>query len=235
MKDKFDDDSLFFGDDHSNDMAQFETYENFDIEIKNADIKSKAEKLVNSICSTYFSVIEDLEDIDENDAKNIERIKNQLNGLKLSEISVVTQLTKQISVAEHLLDTLLRRLDSGGFTDPTIYENIREQQKSLNFFAIEFSKYVRGLPDYFDSLRTDMGIERQNLMDKVQSLKEINTSGQEEINIDPIEGYSALPIRGTKDFTQSILKSTQSIRDRYKDTEEIEIDFDPKDIAEDEE
>lgn len=212
-------------------LSQFSTYQNFEVDTQTRDNFKKIENLVNSICDVYISVNEDEQ---END-----KLSNYIKSIKINEINVISQLSKQIKISEHLLDTLVRRLDNGGYSDMSMYDEIRTQQRSLNTFAIEFSKYVRGLPEYFDSLRTDMGIERETLIKQAEQIKDINyvESDEEAVLLDEANNdeYMVVPFRGNKALMQNVHNTIHNLKERYFETEETEIDFDPKELNDDDE
>lgn len=242
-----DDDGTFFGSElgsfggDDRDMAQFETYQDFDIDVKQHAIKKKANDLVDAICQTYFEALYDINEDSEENNKTVERLKTYLEKIKMSEVSVVRQMVKQIKVSEHLLDTLLRRLDGGGFKEDNLYNMIRDQQNSLNKFSIEFSKYVRGLPDYFDNIRTDLGIDKQKTLENISRIQSSNNpmslgsekiyeigEGDEQQQIAEI--YTTMPERGTKNMAMRVQDTLERMRNRYRETEDEVIDFDPSDI-----
>ena len=222
-------DSFFDG--GENNMAQFETYENFEVNDKSKTFVEDARRVIESICSTYLA-LPDKESIEN--VEHYNKIEKLIDGIKYVEISNLGILIKQVKIAEHILDTLLRRMDSGGFTEDSLYHNIREQQKDLLKMVMEFSKYTRNLHDYFSVVRSEIGLNAPLI--EIEQQQKLNSNVTETIDIsseeDGDEEYVALPMRGTKDLALSFQESIQKLKDKQSMVEEVITEFDPKELDE---
>lgn len=226
---------VFFGDDFSSGMQQFESYESYEVNEKNDSLKKQAEKVINNICDAYLSLPET---DDEEDDPHLKKLRDYIKSIKEVETSNFLIIAKQVKIAEHILDTLIRRLDSGGYVDELIYQNIREQRKDLMDTVLQFSKYARNLPDYFSIVRSEVGLGNQmTLGEAITVQKQLNAPSMDlaiEENSEE-EEYSAAPIRGTKDLALSVQDNIKKLKARQENMEETFIDFDPADITDDDE
>lgn len=228
-----DESALIFGEGGMDGMQQFETYESFHLNLQNPKLKKQAEKIIESICDTYLSLPTFSEDVEE--PKELQNIRKYIQQIKKVEISNLMIMAKQVKVAEHILDTLMRRLDSGGYVDNELYSNIREQRKDLMEVTLLFSKYVRSLPDYFAIVRSEIGAETINLNSVIEQQKSLNNHNDVEVIENVDDEYVALPMRGTKEMALNVQNSIARLKQRAEESKNIDLPFDPKDITNEEE
>jgi hypothetical protein len=64
-------------------------------------------------------------------------------------------MLKQVKYSEHMLDSLMNRLDNGGFVDKDLYDQIKDMQHHVIKINLEVSKYTRLLPEFFKFTEVD--------------------------------------------------------------------------------
>jgi hypothetical protein len=123
-------------------MAQYNSYERFDVDAKSEQLKQSCKKMILSLCDIY---LETLTVSNEDYVKSVALIEEQN----------LFVLMKQVQYSDHVLDSLMRQLDNGGYVDKSIYDTIRQMQKSAIQITLEISKYTRNLPEYFKFVSRD--------------------------------------------------------------------------------
>lgn len=194
------------------DMAQFETYEQFDVNKRSIEFVNDAKNIIIAICNAAIQIPEEILQTDE--GVKINAYLTQLSKVEASNLSI---LMKQVRIAEHILDSLIRRLDAGGHTSNDIYGIIIQQQKSVFELTMNFSKYARSLPEYFAFVRNDLKLKNPLESKTLQINNQLKANKQlPEAEIeDGVDSYNnSLPIRGTMDLALSVQNSIQSIKDR---------------------
>lgn len=229
-------DKLLFGNDddfevdfnHQNDMTQFETYEQFDVNKKSIEFVNDAKNIILAICHAAIQIPEEVLSTDE--GQKIHAYLQQLTKVESSNLSI---LMKQVRIAEHILDSLIRRLDAGGHTNDELYDIIIKQQKNVFELTMNFSKYARSLPEYFAFVRNDLKLKNPLESKTVQINNQLkaNSALPEAEIVDDEDTYTSLPIRGTMDLALSVQNSIQSIKDRMNALPNDEVpDFDLKEV-----
>lgn len=125
-----------------NSMAQYETYKEFNVDEKTEELKTSCKKMILSLCDIYLDTLQ---------LSNEDYVK----AVALVEEQNLFVLMKQVQYSDHIIDSLMRQLDSGGYVDKGIYSTIREMQKSAIQITLEISKYTRNLPEYFKFVSRD--------------------------------------------------------------------------------
>ena len=218
-----------FGDDfdNPNSMKEFENYVEFDIDSSTTTFYDDAKSIIDGIASAYLSLPENINTEDQ----HYIAAKKLIDNIKLIETTNLHVMIEQVRIAKHLLHTMIRRLDSGGHVNDSIYDTIREQQKQLMNIVLQFSKYARNLPDYFSITKSELNSTMPLSIAEVQQLN----SGQEikQLHQGDDETYSTEPIRGTLDLALSVQASIQKVSEKYAEKQANEISFDPEQLTED--
>lgn len=230
-KNNYDDDSLFGDDfDNGNDMAQFENYEKFEIEEKAKTLTDKAKEIIDGIANAYLSLPEAE---DEHQIEAQKKAKSLIENIKYIESSNLAIMLEQVHIARHLMSTMIRRLDSGGYTNDALYEMIQEQQKQVMNIIMQFSKYARALPDYFEVTRSELKLQSPI---QVQQPQQLHASAEPlAISSGDDQSYTTPPIRGTLELALSVQESIKKLNEKFETTEATQMDFDPADLVEEEE
>ena len=146
------------GDDSTGDLAYLRSYQKLDIDAKNALLETSVKAHIIALCDLY---------LDMGKLSNEDYVK----AIADTEKQNLLVLIKQVTYSEHILDTLMRQLDSGGYIDQDIFKTIREMQRSVIQITLEVSKYTRQLPEYFKFVQTDI-----KKMHAITMLEETNAS-----------------------------------------------------------
>jgi hypothetical protein len=192
-------------------MAMFDNYTKFDVTTKKLELQRDAKDLITKLIDVYLST------------DKIQRPEYVDAIAKVEKMNLAT-LLGQVRYAEHALDSLMRQLDSGGFTDPATYEMIMRMQSSCIDITLKVANYTRSLPDYFKSLEAD--ITKYQSIDLIQTGKSTltDTNGNESV----VEEFSSgSTFRGTKDLLKMInnAKAMQA-------EQQIEVDAKLKQLSE---
>lgn len=223
-------------------MRQFDTYKVIGVDKIATDITKLADDLINTTCNFYLS---NTELFDDNDQRYITAIKG-------SERNNLQVLLKQVKYVEHILDNLMRQLDSGGYMDNSIYTTIQEMQKSSMDITMQVSKYTRNLPDYFKYVKMDIEQSKEQNELRVGERDDIRTIGGHtlsEINdglnsTDEGDERFNRPYRGVRQLLMDLESEENSLElaiERTKgnvpepitidgDGNEIEIEIDSEDV-----
>lgn len=190
------------------DLHQFDDYKKFEVDTKGEMIKQSVKKLIVSLAKVY---------LDEDKITNEDYVK-ALASLEEQNLLV---MCKQVYYAEHVVDTLIRRLDGGGFVDPDLYDQIRKMQASVIQITLEVSRYTRNLPEYFRFVNTEVGkINAVDMLSKATSGFGNETLGLVESTE---QTFSILkPVRGTRELMLDISDSLSDIDMKLKESTEIE-------------
>lgn len=201
--DDFDD----FGDDilGGGDMSKYETYESLNIDEKIQTLTTASKKFIESVAKVQ---LENLEEGNEDYVKAISEL----------ETSNLLFLLKQVKYSEHVLDSLMRQLDNGGYMEPGLFETIRVMQKSGIEIALEVSKYLRTLPEYFKWLKKDL-VEQQQEIIKIEQTAESTRYEDAEI-VETDEQTAQGPIRGTRDLMLDIIDSRTALQNALENIEQ---------------
>lgn len=226
---KKDDDELAFDDDFdSGSMAEFENYEKFEIENHTSTINAKAKEIVNAICNAYLSIPESAED----DNEEIKKAKELVENVKFIESSNLAIMMEQVQIAKHLLHTLVRRFDNGGYVNNDLFNMIQEQSKQMMSITMQFSKYARNLPDYFAITKTELKIESSTVTLLQQ---QYTSSGFLDATITEDEQlYVSTPQRGTMELALSVQESIKKVSEKFIETADVQMDFSPDDLVDEE-
>jgi hypothetical protein len=219
MKEEFKTDEDIAAEEFENSLEQYATYSKVDVEHVTIDLTTKAKNLIDGVARIYSSIGSS---IDEDFIKSIKQI----------ETDQLVSMLKQVKYAEHMLDTLMNRLDNGGYVDKDIYLQIQDMQNHVIKMNLEVSKYTRMIPEFFKFTESDVqGIQQRQIVDYQNSSKTIDSYAEEVKK----KVSSNSPQRGTKGFLEALdlEDSLSAIEDVLSAEPEIDLTFDPKDITED--
>jgi len=193
------------------DMKQYEKYETFDVETKITELEEKAKALIVQICNVYIKVTDDAD-------------SEYISAISHAEKTNLVVLMKQVKYSEHIIDSLMRQLDAGGYMDPSIYETIREMQKSTISITLEISRYIRTLPEYFKFIKKEISLSKADDLHEIEiqegrsrqdSTRKIGQAANEE------EFTTSMPVRGTRELMLHIADSSKSLDNAIKNADTV--------------
>ena len=189
-------------------MAQFDDYKKFDVDAKGEKVLASVKKLIVSLVKLHV----DTDKLTDDDyIKAVAEVEQQN----------LLVLCKQVYYAEHVVDTLIRRLDGGGFVDPELYDQIRQMQMSVIKVTLEVSRYTRQLPEYFKFVNTEIGkINAMQLMSASSDAIETTFELQEAQKSTSFN--HSMPMRGTRELMLDISDSISDIDAKIQEAEVIE-------------
>lgn len=226
MKNKdYDDDENFEG--FSSDaMDQYSQYDKVEVNIVTVDLTAKAKSLIDGVARIYTSTGLSIDD-------------EFVNSIKSVETDALVSMLKQVKYAEHMLDTLMKRLDNGGYVDKEIYDQIKSMQHHVIEMNLEVTKYTRLIPEFFKFTESDVkSISTVNNTDYQKTAISGGTkmNGIEDATIIQPVALNA-PQFGTKSFLESIdmMSSMAHIEDILENEPEQDLEFNPSEISDDDE
>lgn len=213
--DDLDKEDLGFG---SGAMEQYSTYKGVGVDEVSLTLREKATNLIDGVSRIYTSV-------------GISVDEQFIDSIKAIEIDSLVSMLKQVKYAEHMLDSLMKRLDNGGYADNQIYDDIKSMQKHVIEMNLEVSKYTRLIPEFFKFTDNEVSsIQGRQLAD-------YSNQGSNQKTIDaeyePVKQISG-PQFGTKNFLDAldVMDSMGQIDEILNSEPEQELAFDPADIVE---
>lgn len=220
---KYDDDLMDDEDFSSNMLEQYSTYEKIEVKEIATSLHTKATNLIAGISRVYTSV-------------GLSVDEEFIDSIKSIETDALVSMLKQVKYAEHMVDSLMNRLDNGGFADKEIYEQIKSMQHHVIQMNLEVSKYTRLLPEFFKFTDTDISSisqQQKSSQTKVNNYSEAIEDAQVVQKQIPLNA----PQFGTKDFLASIdieIDSMTNIEAILSSEPEEDLGFDPADIFDNE-
>lgn len=207
--------------DGSGDMRMYESYQEFNVDEKAVHLRTSCKAMILSLCKIYLDTLE---------ISNEDYVK----AVALVEEQNLFVLMKQVQYADHVLDSLMRQLDSGGYIDKGIYSTIREMQKSAIQITLEISKYTRNLPEYFKFVARDAKSADTSL-----DILSASTSARTQ-NIIDITGESVsgefnpmVPQRGMRELMLNVSDVRKDIADAIKNAATVNATpINPEDLDE---
>ena len=136
-------------------------------------------------------------------------------------------LLLQVKTSEHILYSLLGRLNATGSVDNGLYKLITDTQKESIALTMQVSNYVRSLPGYFKQLRFEL--ETNIEMVKVEQTQEMI----EQKSDDP-DDFIKRPQKGMRNLLRE-LDAMESEMTKEKETIEDNINLPEKNYQKDEE
>ena len=231
----YDDDDDLFGDDHElngGSMAEFENYQKFDVITKTAELSNKAKSIIDGIANAYLSLPDP---IDDNQKDAYDKANKLIENIKYIESSNLALMIEQVQIAKHLMHTMIERLDAGGYVNDSLFSMIQEQQKQVMSILLQFSKYARSLPDYFEITRSELKLSSPiQSFDENVMLQSSSSSGLPVTTMQMPEDsqtYSLPPMRGTMDIALSVQQSIKQLSEKFETTEATIMDFDPDQLV----
>lgn len=193
------------------DMAQFDSYVNFDVDTVREDIEASAKSLVVGILDLYLKI----EEYDET---------TYLDAIQRTEVMTLSSLLLNVKTAEHALSSIMRQLDGGGFVQKDIYDTIIKLQKASMEITMQVSQHIRNLPDYFKYIEKE--VKQQSIQDAIvigknNEPKQIGaaeeTESQEEFSMSG-------PVRGVKDLMKAMRAQLEETKARAAEAEEAQLE-----------
>lgn len=185
-----------------------DNYSPIDIENTGKDLKKKAQDLVVNICNIYYKMDESS---DEDDPT-----RKYLEGLKKVEIMNLENLLLQVRASEHMLYSLLGRLNATGSIDNSLYKLISETQEKSIELTLQVSNYVRSLPTYFKQLRFELSTNVD--MVKVEQTQEMLELKQDTED-DP-DKFIQKPQKGMRAFLKQIEEAEEEMKKQNETVED---------------
>lgn len=186
-----------------------DNYTPINIEETGLDLKKKAQDLISNICDIYYK-------IDEDDPDS--PIGKYLEGLKKVEIMNLENLLLQVRASEHMLYSLLGRLNATGSIDNSLYKLISETQEKSIDLTLQVSNYIRGLPTYFKQLRFELNTNIE--MVKVEQTQEMLEMKQDMSETDDPDKFIQRPQKGMRDFLKKLEAAEEEMKQQGEDIDE---------------
>lgn len=198
-------------------IPQFDdNYQPMDLEKVRKDIETKASGVVKNVIDVYYKFNQDGAEDDE--------IHKYLEQAQLIESMNLQNLLLQVKASEHILYSLLGRLNATGSVDNGLYKLITDTQKESIALTMQVSNYVRSLPSYFKQLRFEL--ETNIEMVKVEQTQEMI----EQQSDDP-DNFIKKPQKGMRNLLRE-LESMESEMAKEKETVEENLQLPEKNYTE---
>ena len=174
------------------------------IELKTVqlDLSIKAEKLIEKVIDVYY----------KSDESSPE-INSYLQALKTSEATSYKQLLFQTKAMEHMVQSLLERLNSAGSMDNGLYKLLLEVIRESSILTMQVSNYVRNLPQTFKTLKYEL----ETNIDMVH-VEKTDEMFAEEVNENP-DDFIKKPQRGMREMLK--LAEEAMIENHEKNSEAL--------------
>lgn len=203
-------------------LEQFSTYQEIKVSQTTEDVLVNAQKLISGLSKVYLNhkIIDD-------------DYRNSIGAIELDNLAI---LMKQTKYAEHMVDTLMRRLDNGGYADKGIFLEVRKLQDHLLYITKEVSVHIRQLPEYFKFIESDSKTSETNENVFSNNVIEATIEQHKELpnHTDDLFDFMGTPQRGTRDLMLTLTDSFSEIDNKLENMPDIELSFDPSEINEDE-
>lgn len=195
-------------------IPQFQdNYEALDIKETQDDLHKKAKDLVSDIIKVYYKV-----EGDETD----ETI-TYLKQYAAIETMNLKNLLLQVRASEHVLWSLLNRLNATGSVDNGLYKLITETQEKSIALTMQVSNYVRNLPAYMKQLRFELQTNVE--MIKVEQTQEMIAQREED---DDPDNFVRKPQKGMRNFLKMVDEMENQMKEE-KESVEANLDMPNKD------
>lgn len=168
------------------------------------DLAKKSNDLINKLVDVYYHTDETTEEIQ----KYVEQIK-------VSEANSYKNLLFQTRATEHMIQSLLERLNSSGSMDNSLYKLLMEIIRESNVLTMQVSNYVRNLPQTFKTLKYEL--ETQFDMVHIDKTDEMISEDADE---NP-EDFIKRPQRGMREMLKM---AEEMMEENHEDNAEILAD-----------
>ena len=188
-------------------MVTFDpTYKPIEVEKIEQELTVKSKEVVSEIVKVYFET-------GEISKPEYVQTLEQIETMNLESMLV------QVKYADHMIQSLMRRLNETGTIDSSLFRLIMEAQNHALSLTLQVSQYVRNLPNYFKSLKFE-------LLPQLPSIIPGQYDEQAQIgNVsDPIddEGFINRPQMGTRDLLRYIEETEENAKKREQELEEMD-------------
>lgn len=233
-KSNFNDD---MGDDYSDELdvladeqkqLQIASYVPINVSEAETAIQTSATKFVAGIVKLYHKA-QKSEDKDSyfdtesaEQAGSSEEMSELIESISSIEAVNLSMLLKQVKWADHLVVTLMRRLEAGGSMDTELIEKIISAQQSAMNLTLTISNYTRTLPQYFKSLKTELEdglVPEQNSMlslhepDGGMLMIEAQAQNQEPLRSQEDSEFNIrVPQKGMRDLLKNVMKARAEVK-----------------------
>lgn len=216
--------------------AQVASYKNVNVDTTTTAIQTSASKFIKNIVGIYHKTAKKVDDfyIDDEDKSETEsELESVISSIADIESMNLVMLLKQVKWGDHLVETLMRRLEAGGNMDGALIEQIMAAQASSLNLTLTISSYVRNIPTYFKHLKNDLLNNPQD-GDHGRMLSMDDTSGMLQLEAvshdnEPLNKSSefdiAVPQRGMKDLINKVNKAKSEAALANKSVDDGLIDF----------
>lgn len=167
-------------------------YTPIEISEVNNDLSTRSTELINKLVDVYY---------DKNNTSD--EVKAYIERIKQSESNSYKQLLFQTRATEHMIQSLLERLNSTGSTDNSLYKLLMEIIREANVLTMQVSNYVRNLPQTFKTMKYEL----ETSIDMVH-IDKSDEMIAEEANLDP-DDFIKRPQRGMRE----LLKIAEEMKD----------------------
>lgn len=204
-------------------------YKKIEFDEIDSKLRKRAEKFIKGVTNLYLKAYENVND-------------DYIKALSRVETDNLVVMLKQVKYAEHVLDTLMKRYNMGGYVDSAIYVEIRQMQEHVMKILVDVSKYTRGIPDYFKFTESEFDLVAK--LNKVNDINlgtrtiEVGVSSQAKQIGQTENAYDLNDIMSTNRGTASLIKkiealetnSIEEVNKKLNETPDVILDFDPSDI-----
>lgn len=183
-------------------MPQFDDgYKPINIDATQIELQNKAQSLVDDVIKVYYK-------IDDNDSD----IVNYLKGYSQVETMTVQNLLLQVKASEHVLLSLIARLNATGSVDNGLYKLINETQEKCLSLTLQVSSYIRSLPTYFKQLRFELETNVEMIhVSETQELMDQRADGSSD------DDFVKKPQKGMRSFLKEIEALEKTMEDEGED------------------
>ena len=183
-------------------MPQFDDgYKPINIDATQIELQNKAQSLVDDVIRVYYK-------IDNNDSD----IVNYLRGYSQVETMTIQNLLLQVKASEHVLLSLIARLNATGSVDNGLYKLINETQEKCLSLTLQVSSYIRSLPTYFKQLRFELETNVEMIhVSETQELMDQRSDGSSD------DDFVKKPQKGMRSFLKEIEALEKTMEDEGED------------------
>lgn len=183
------------------------SYKPIEIDSITEELTAQSKTVISEIVEVYFK------------AGEIER-PAYIDTLEKVEAMNLESMLVQVKYADHMIQSLMRRLNETGTLDNQLFRLIMDAQNHALQLTMNVANYVRNLPQYFKGLKFELSPEIPSLLpgnfDEQQQIGNIEDPTQDD-------GFINRPQMGTKDLLRCIENAQEQAAQRSKELDEQEI------------
>lgn len=124
-------------------MSYDPTYKSMDIDKVETELRNASSKVIKECTEVFFKTGE----IDK---------PAYVTAIQELETMNLESMVKQVKISQHMIDSLVRRLNDSGTTDLQLFRLIMDAQNHALSLTLNVSNYIRNLPGFFKGLRFEL-------------------------------------------------------------------------------